>query len=225
MDADDDLLGDRRDVGRASAGRRAARGARRGCSGRRRATISGVIASAIERELPARTKKSTAVTTTIVSDVLEEEDQAVAEEEAHGLQVDRRARHQLAGLVAVVEAEREPEEVRVELVAHVVLDAERLPAGDQAPADHEQRLARARAATIARDLEDEQLRVRLAVELVDHDAGQHGHEDRRDLRERPRAATRRRATRGTGAGSRAGGRTCASPLSGVLRGSSSGTAS
>ena len=37
--------------------------------------------------------------------VLEEEDQSVAEEEPHALQVDRRARHQLAGLVAVVEAE------------------------------------------------------------------------------------------------------------------------
>ena len=41
-------------------------------------------------------------------DVLEEEDQAVAEEEAHRLQVDRRTRHQLAGLVPVVEAERQP---------------------------------------------------------------------------------------------------------------------
>ena len=44
-------------------------------------------------------------------DVLEEEDQAEAEEEANRLQVDGRARHQLAGLVAVVEAEREPEQV------------------------------------------------------------------------------------------------------------------
>ena len=61
-------------------------------------------------------------------DVLREEDQPVAEEEAHGLQVDRRARHELARLAAVVEAERQPQEVRVELVAQVVLDAECLPA-------------------------------------------------------------------------------------------------
>ena len=43
--------------------------------------------------------------------VLEEEDQPVAEEEPDALQVDRRAGHQLAGLVAVVEAEREAHEV------------------------------------------------------------------------------------------------------------------
>ena len=47
-------------------------------------------------------------------DVLEEEDQPVAEEEADALQVDGRAAHQLAGLVAVVEAEGEPDELRVE---------------------------------------------------------------------------------------------------------------
>ena len=41
-------------------------------------------------------------------DVLGEEDEPVAEEEAHGLQVDRRPRHQLAGLAAVVEAEGKP---------------------------------------------------------------------------------------------------------------------
>jgi hypothetical protein len=39
--------------------------------------------------------------------VLEEEDEPVAEEEAHGLQVHRRPRHELSGLVPVVEAERE----------------------------------------------------------------------------------------------------------------------
>ncbi len=72
-------------------------------------------------------------------DVLEEEDQAVAEEEAHALQVDRRARHQLAGLVAVVEAEGEAHEVRVEALAHVHLDVERLLAGDEPAAAHERR--------------------------------------------------------------------------------------
>ena len=63
--------------------------------------------------------------------VLREEDEAVAEEEAHRLEVDRRPRHELPGLAAVVEAEGEPQEVRVQLVAQVVLDRERLAAGDQ----------------------------------------------------------------------------------------------
>ena len=72
-------------------------------------------------------------------DVLEEEDQAVAEEEADALQVDRRAAHQLAGLVAVVEAEREPDELRVDRLPHVELDRERLLAGDQPAAGHHQR--------------------------------------------------------------------------------------
>jgi hypothetical protein len=40
--------------------------------------------------------------------------------------------------VPVVEAEREAQELRVELVAHVVLDRERLAAGDQAAAHHEE---------------------------------------------------------------------------------------
>ena len=70
--------------------------------------------------------------------VLEEEDEAVAEEEADGLQVDGRAGEQLARLVPVVEAEREPEQLRVERVPHVVLDAERLAARDQAAPGHEQ---------------------------------------------------------------------------------------
>ena len=60
-------------------------------------------------------------------DVLGEEDEPVAEEEADGLEVHRRAGHQLTRLAAVVEAEREPQEVRVELVAEVVLDPECLP--------------------------------------------------------------------------------------------------
>ena len=84
-----------------------------------------MIASAISASSHS-TKKSTTVTESDGEDVLEEEDQAVAEEEADALEVDGRARHQLAGLVAVVEAEREPDEPRVEPVAHVHLDAERL---------------------------------------------------------------------------------------------------
>jgi hypothetical protein len=59
-------------------------------------------------------------------DVLREEDQPVAEEEPHRLQIDRRAGHELARLAPVVEAEREPQQVPVQLVAEVVLDGERL---------------------------------------------------------------------------------------------------
>ena len=66
--------------------------------------------------------------------VLGEEDQPVAEEEADRLQVDRRPRHQLPGLVPVEVAEREPQQARVERIAHVPLDRDRLLAGDEAAA-------------------------------------------------------------------------------------------
>ena len=92
--------------------------------------------------------------------MLREEDEAVAEEEAHGLQVDRGARHELAGLTAVVEAERQSEKVRVELVAHVVLDRERLPPGDHASAVHEGAPDEPEQDDRA-DLEDEELGVRV----------------------------------------------------------------
>ena len=67
--------------------------------------------------------------------VLGDEDQPVAEEEADRLQVDRRPRHQLPGLLAVEEAELEPLQVRVEGLAQVEFDPERDLAGDQPP-DH-----------------------------------------------------------------------------------------
>ncbi len=70
-------------------------------------------------------------------DVLEEEDQPIAEEEADALQVDRCARHQLSRLVPVVEPEREPHHVRVQAAPQVHLDVERLAAGDQAAPGHE----------------------------------------------------------------------------------------
>jgi hypothetical protein len=69
-------------------------------------------------------------------DVLEEEDQPVAEKEAHALQVDGRARHQLSGLMAVVERERKPDEPRVQRRPHVHLDGEGLTARDQSSAHH-----------------------------------------------------------------------------------------
>ena len=123
-----------------SAARRAASDARRGCSGRRARRATGVIASAISASFHSK-KKSTHGHRDNGEDVLEEEDQPVAEEEAHALQVDGRPRHQLSGLVAVVEAEREPHEVRVEPLAHVHLDRERLLSGDQPASGHEDRRA------------------------------------------------------------------------------------
>ena len=66
---------------------------------------------------------------------LQQEHEPVAEEEAHGLQVDGRARHQLPRLLLVEEAELERLQARVEPVAQVVLDAEGDLAGHQ-PAQH-----------------------------------------------------------------------------------------
>ena len=68
---------------------------------------------------------------------LQQEHQPVAQEEPHGLQVHRRARHELAGLLAVEERELQPLEVLVHALAQVVLDAERHATGDQ-PAGHRQ---------------------------------------------------------------------------------------
>ena len=62
--------------------------------------------------------------------------EAVAEEEPDALQVDGGPAHELTGLVAVVEAKREPDELRVDRRAHVQLHVERLLPGDQAAARH-----------------------------------------------------------------------------------------
>ncbi len=111
-------------------------------------------------------------------DVLEQEDEAVPEEEADALQVDRRAGHQLAGLVAVVEAEGEPDELRVEPVSHVHLDAQGLASRDQPATDHQHGLDGAEADD--RPDEDPQLaRVARPDRTVD-DAP--GGPDQRDLR-------------------------------------------
>ena len=69
---------------------------------------------------------------------LGDEDEPVAEEEPHGLQVDRGARHQLAGLLGVEEPQLERLEVAVHEVAQVDLDGQRHAPGDQ-PARHGQR--------------------------------------------------------------------------------------
>src|SRR6266487_1979285 len=100
-------------------------------------------------------------------DVLEEEDQAVAEEEAHALEVDGRPRHQLAGLVAVVEAEREPDEACIEALAQVHLDRERLPARDQPAAEH-QNCANDPQRDDGADVHPQLVRVARSERVVDH---------------------------------------------------------
>ncbi len=104
--------------------------------------------------------------------------EAVAEEEAHALEVDGRARHQLAGLVAVVEAERQPDEVRVHAAAHVHLDVERLLAGEEAAARH-QRGAHDTDAGDQADDDPEPVRVMADERLVDDPAPRQP--DERDL--------------------------------------------
>ena len=133
-------------------------------------------------------------------DVLREEDQAVAEEEAHRLEVDRRSRHELARLAAVVEAERQAEEVRVSSSRRSYSTASACrPEITRRPY---MSAPRTRPSADDRcDLEREHARVGAARELVDHDSGEDRHEDSRDLRARSRAATRRPAMRGTGGGS------------------------
>src|SRR3954465_7814319 len=98
--------------------------------------------------------------------ILEEEDEAIAEEKADSLEIDGCPRHQLSGLMTVVEAEREPDEMGVHLAPHVHLDVECLLSGDQAPAGHEQRAYE----TEAHDREDgepELMRVVIVQRLVD----------------------------------------------------------
>ena len=114
-------------------------------------------------------------------DVLEEEDQPVAEEEADSLQVDRRARHQLPRLMPVVEPEREPLKLRVEAVPHVELDCQRLAAGDQAPAHHQQRPHEPGGEDPERDPPD-RLAAPAARRFLKPISGQECHHDRGRLR-------------------------------------------
>ena len=113
--------------------------------------------------------------------VLREEDEPVSEEEAHRLQVDRRPGHELPRLASVVEAEREAQEVRVELVTHVVLDREGLPSGKQSPPEH-QRAAHEPERHDRTDPPHENSGVLVSVELVDHEPDQDRNEDPCDLR-------------------------------------------
>ena len=139
--------------------------------------------------------------------VLREEDQPVAEEEADRLQVDRRARHQLPGLVPVEVAEREPQQARVERIAHVPLDRDRLLAGDEPAPEHQHRPQEADGED-REDQEREVVTVLAAAELVDHEA-----RSARSRRSPPPArgspgSSRRSVTCGRASGTGAGGRTC-----------------
>ena len=122
--------------------------------------------------------------------MLEEEDQPVAEEEADALQVDRRARHQLPGLVPVEVAEREPHELGVDRVPQVELDPERLLAGDQPPAERAGRLDRRRPRARSRSGIGTWL-LSSSLIAVDHVPGQPRERERPELRRRSRARSRR----------------------------------
>src|SRR5262249_4361416 len=93
------------------------------------------------------------------------------------LQVDGRARHQLTGLVPVVEAEREADEVRVKAVAQVHLDRERLATGDHPAAVHQDRAEQAQRHDRA-DVDPELLLVVRRERVVDDVLR---HPDERDL--------------------------------------------
>ena len=80
---------------------------------------------------------------------------------ADGVQVVGRARHEVAGAPRLVEAEREPLELREEIIADVVLDPARR--ADEDPAHEEQERA-----AHDRDPEDQQ---RIEGELLPRDAG------------------------------------------------------
>ena len=113
--------------------------------------------------------------------VLSEEDQPVAEEKAHRLEVDRRPRHELPRLAAVVEAEGQSKKMRVEIVTKVVLHRERLSARDH-PAPVHENSAHEPEPYDGCDLEGEQARVGIPRELVDDNSRDDRHQDARYLR-------------------------------------------
>ena len=178
MDADDVLLGDRRDVGHLLLDVAQQR-MRDVAVAVRDDHQHGADRQRDERELPREDEDDDADADDR-EDVLEEEDQAVAEEEPDALQVDRRAAHQLAGLVAVVVAEREPHELRVDRRPHVHLDVQRLLARDQPAAGHHDRAQDAEPEHGA-DQQRQPAQV-IVVEDADDAARQQHGDERRDLR-------------------------------------------
>ena len=85
------------------------------------------------------------------------------------------------GLVAVEEAERLANELRVERVSDVELDAERLPAGDQPPPQHECRLHKADCQD-ERDDQPEAVERAVRQRAIDGRADEERDGDRRQLR-------------------------------------------
>ena len=143
--------------------------------------------------------------------VLGDEDQPVAEEEADRLQVDRRPRHQLPGLLGVEEAELEPLQVRVEALAQVEFDRQRDLAGDQRAGPRSGRGAGSPAPTIASASGSRSGLSPSSIALTalpDQPRDQHRHPHRQPRR-RPASP---RAGGGRGAGSPSGGGRSASHL-------------
>ena len=113
---------------------------------------------------------------------LEDEDQAVAEEEAHRGQVDGGARHQLPGLLAGEEPHLELLQVLVEQRAQVELDRQRDLAGDQT-AHHRQAEPHQRDADHGQRQRAQLVAVPVG-DLVDRAAGQPRDRDGADHRQR-----------------------------------------
>ena len=151
------------------------------------------------------TTNITTVTPTSVSTCWKKKIEAVAEEEAHGLEVDRRPRHQLARLVAVVEAEREPEQLRVEPLRR----SNSTPSACRPEIRRRPTISSARArptTTTAATRNQSSSSVARLDHVRERVAGQERERRSRRPACRPRARSRRRATTCTAAGSRAGGR-------------------
>ncbi len=91
-------------------------------------------------------------------DRLQDEHEAVAEEEAHRLQVHGAARHQLSRLLVVEEAQLQPLQMAVDPLAQVVFDPQRDPPGDHPPPVH-----RAPAQQHQRENRERQRQQRVAV--------------------------------------------------------------
>ena len=101
---------------------------------------------------------------------LQDPDEAVAEEEPHGLQVDGRPRHELTGLLAVEEPELQRLQVVVERLAQQQLDAERDAPRDEPPGDAEDPARDACSGD--RQAERAQLAAVRALDRVDGHAGE-----------------------------------------------------
>ena len=154
------------------------------------------------------TTSITAAAITIVSADWSDEDQPVAEEEADRLEVDRRARHQLAGLLGV-------EERRARATGGApymrLRRSNSTPSETRPATSRRTTLKTSRSSAGAGDRQRERPEVRaVPADLVDRAADQERDQDaraHRDGREHERPDD---ARAGTGAGSRAVARRCAS---------------